>query len=79
VGTGYGPPTDFLDVEVVTRLDSEPDKAFGFQLRADENEAARRGMLDVLRDAFNSNQRVRIEYIRTGLTNGRIVRVLEIP
>jgi hypothetical protein len=33
VGTGYGPPDDFLDAEVIVWLDSEPEKAFGFQLR----------------------------------------------
>jgi hypothetical protein len=32
VGTGYGPPYDFLDTEVVITLDSEPEKAFGLRL-----------------------------------------------
>ena len=61
VGTRFGPPTDQLDVEGVVRLDSTPDKAFGFQLRPDSNEAARRGMLDVLRIAFNEDRRVRLD------------------
>jgi hypothetical protein len=78
VGTGYGPSTDFIDVEVVIQLDSQRGKAFGFQLRRDANESARRRMLDVLRDAFNQEHRIRIEYERTGLRNGIIVRVMEI-
>jgi photosystem II stability/assembly factor-like uncharacterized protein len=78
VGTKYGPPTDQIDVEVVIWLDSQPGKAFGFQLRNDQNEAAHRGMLDLLRDAFNRDRRVRVDYIREGLRNGRIVRVMDI-
>jgi hypothetical protein len=75
VGTKFGPPGDQLDVEVVVRLDSEPEMAFGFQLRADGNEAARSGMLDTLRTAFNRDRRVRLDYFRTGLTKGIILRV----
>jgi hypothetical protein len=77
VGTGFGPPTDFLDVEAVVQLDVAPHRAFGFQLRTDGGEAAHRGMLDLLRDAFDRRHVVRIEYIRTGFRNGRIVRVIE--
>lgn len=77
VGTGFGPPTDFLDVEAVVRLDVAPNRAFGFQLRSDGGEPAHRGMLDLLRDAFNRHRVVRIEYFRTGFKNGRIVRVIE--
>ncbi|MGH8594417.1 MAG: hypothetical protein ACREV3_11325 [Gammaproteobacteria bacterium] len=79
VGTGFGPPTDFIDVEVVITLDSQPGKAFGFQLRTDANRDARRDMLNLLRDAFNQDRRVRIDYFRTGVRNGRIIRVVPIP
>jgi tyrosinase len=75
VGTKFGPPSDHLDVEVVVRLDTEPGRAFGFQLRADVNEAARRGMLDALRIAFNDDRRVRLDYQRTGVNNGVLLRV----
>jgi photosystem II stability/assembly factor-like uncharacterized protein len=78
VGTGWGPPTDFIDVEAVMMLDSLPGKAFGFQLRTDANEEAHTGMLDLLRDAFNHDRLVRIDYFRTGLRNGRIVRVMNV-
>lgn len=76
VGTRFGPLTDQLDVEVVVEVETEPGRAFGFQLRADENEAARRGMLDTLRSAFNHGQRIRIDYQRAGLNNGVLLRVL---
>lgn len=75
VGTGYGPSNDYLNVEVVVKLDSEPTKAFGFQLRADTNEGTHKGMLDLLRDAFKRDQLIRLEYIRTSRNNGRIIRV----
>lgn len=78
VGTGFGPPTDQLDVEVVVRLDSAPDNAFGFKLRSGADEAVQRGMLDTLRGAFNNGGRVRLDYRRTGLRNGLILRVARV-
>jgi hypothetical protein len=76
VGTGYGPPADFIDVEVVIKIDSQPGKAFGFQLRNDNQRAARQGMLDLLRDAFNNNWTVDFDYdIGPGKNNGIIIRV----
>jgi hypothetical protein len=75
VGTGFGPPNDFIDVEVVCKLDTKPNNAFGFQLRNDNNGRARAGMLDLLRDAFDHNWTVLIDYnIDTGKTNGIIIR-----
>lgn len=79
LGTGFGPPSDFLDVEVVVALDTLPGRAFGFQLRADGEEFAAHGMLDLLRDAFSRNSRVSIDYTRTGLRNGLILRVADLP
>ena len=74
VGGGYGPPTDRIDGEVVVTLDSEPGRAFGFQLRRDANLAARRRLLDLLRDAFNHDRPVAIDYLRTGQHNGTLIR-----
>jgi hypothetical protein len=76
VGTKFGHPRDQIDVEVVIKLDSEPDKAFGFQLRNDRNENVHRGMLNLLRYAFNRDQRVRIEYVQTGLRNNYILHII---
>jgi hypothetical protein len=60
VGTGYGSGGDFLDVEVIVRFNTEPDNAYGFQLREDANSLVRQGMLDLLRDAFDNNWTVTV-------------------
>ena len=75
VGTGFGPPSDFLDDEIIVQLDTQPGKSFGFQLRGDGEKAARAGMLETLRSAFRNNRTVLIDYIRTGIQNGQIIRV----
>ena len=75
VGTAFGPANDRIDVEVVITLDSEPGKAFGFQLRNDSKLPARQGMLDLLRDAYATNSPVSIDYtIAPGKRNGIIIR-----
>ena len=62
VGTAYGPPSDQLDVEVIVQFAGRPTEAYGFQLRNDGNQPARRGMLDLLRDGFNNGWTVWIDY-----------------
>jgi hypothetical protein len=76
VGTRFGPPNDQLDVEVVVRLDSEPGRSFGFQLRRDADEGVGDGMLSLLREAFDLGRHVRVEFIRTGCSVGRIIRAV---
>jgi hypothetical protein len=76
VGTGFGPPSDSIDVEVVVQLNTRPGESYGFQLRNDANRAARQGMLDLLRDAFNTNATVVLDYnIEPPKKNGVIIRV----
>jgi hypothetical protein len=76
VGTGWGPPTDSLDVEAVVILDSDRTSAFGFQLRNDANRPARDAMFALLRDAYVNNLVVTIDYlIDPGKKNGRAIRV----
>lgn len=76
VGSKYGPPNDQINVEVVIQLNTKRGQAFGFQLRNDSNRPAREGMLALLRDAFNNNWQVTIDYnIATGKKNGVIIRV----
>ena len=41
--------------------------------------AARHGMVDLLRGAFARDSRVTVDYIKTGLRNGRIIRVADLP
>jgi hypothetical protein len=75
VGTKFGPPTDQIDVEVVMKVDTEPDRSMGFQLRNDSNRPARQGMLDVLRDAFDHNWTVTVDYnLDSGKRNGVAIR-----
>jgi hypothetical protein len=76
VGTGWGPPNDQLDVEIVFMLDSVPQGAFGFQLRSDANEPVREAMVGLLRDAYVNNLRVSVDYfIDPGKHNGRAFRI----
>lgn len=76
VGTKFGPPTDQIDVEVVMKLNTSTKRAMGFQLRNDSNRPARQGMLDLLRDAFNHNWTVSVDFdLPTGKNNGVIIRV----
>src|SRR5215475_9230938 len=76
VETGFGPPSDFIDVEVVIQLNNTSSESFGFQLRNDANRATRQGMLDLLRDAFNNNGTVVIDYdVEPPKKNGVIMRV----
>jgi hypothetical protein len=75
-GTGFGPPDDQLDAEVIVLLDTEPEKAFGFKLRTGADRADADGKVLALRDAFNNNRRVRLEFLRTGCRTGQIMRVI---
>jgi hypothetical protein len=76
VGGKFGPPNDQIDAEVVAKLDTEPDRAMGFQLRDDTDRASHQGMLDLLRDAFNNGGKVTIDYdLPTGKKNGMAIRV----
>ncbi len=75
-GTGFGPPDDPLDADVIVTLDTEPEKAFGFKLRPGADQPDADGKLRTLRDAFNNNRGVRLEFLRTGCRMGQIIRVI---
>src|SRR6202035_1367203 len=67
LGTGFGPPTDFLDVEAVFILNAINDGAYGFQLRNDQFLPARQAMFSLLRDAYVHNLPVTADFeIDTG-------------
>ena len=74
VNACFGTASDSPDVEVLTALNSQPGKVFGFQLRADESEGEHRKMLDLLRSAFRGNRTVRIDYHRR-LPHSTLIRV----
>jgi hypothetical protein len=76
LGTGYGPPNDFLDVEAVFILNSLGEGAYGFQLRNDDNLPARQAMFSLLGEAFAHNFTVIADYlIEPGRINGTAIRV----
>jgi hypothetical protein len=78
LGSGFGPSGDFLDVEVVIGIKGTQG-GFGFTLRNDNNRFAHEGMLALLRDVFNSDKSVEVEYLiepgEFGRVNGTILRV----
>lgn len=78
LGSGFGPPFDFIDVEVVVGI-HEAEGGFGFTLRNDDRRFAHSGMLDTLRDAFDADTVVEVEYEvdpgEFGKVNGTILRV----
>jgi len=75
-GTGFGPPSDSLDVEAVFCLNAIADGAFGFQLRNDNNLPARQAMFSLLRDAFVNNLPVTADFlIDPGKKNGTAIRI----
>jgi hypothetical protein len=61
-GTKFGPPNDQIDVEVVVAFQGRPNDFFGFQLRQDANEPVREGMLGLMRDGFNHNWIVNLDF-----------------
>src|SRR5260370_18969139 len=76
LGTGYGPPSDQLDVEAVFILNSLGEGAYGFQLRNDDYLPARQAMFSLLREAFANNFTVIADYlIEPGRINGTAIRV----
>jgi curli biogenesis system outer membrane secretion channel CsgG len=73
----YGEPDDAIRVEVVIQLNNQTNRGYGFELRNDNNRPLRQGMLDLLRDAFNNNWIVNIDF-RTPTrrrNNGVIFRI----
>jgi hypothetical protein len=58
-----GGRTNWIDAEVIFKLDSHPERAFGFQLRDDNNLPVRQGMLDLLRDALVHDLKVKTDYV----------------
>ena len=76
LGTGYGPSTDFLNVEVIVWLDSKPGFAYGFQLRRDDYLPAREGMFQLLLAAFRNQWPVVMDTDEeSGHKNHHIIRV----
>lgn len=62
VGGKFGRSNDKINVDVVIKLREHPTNYFGFKLRKDKHQLVHQGMLDLLRDAYNHNHRVVIDY-----------------
>jgi hypothetical protein len=76
LGTGFGPDDDFIDVELVSRIDAEPNHAFGLQLRNGDERPSHEGMAALLRDSFNQAWETTVEYdLDEGRQNGILIRV----
>jgi hypothetical protein len=78
-GSGYGGGSgNWIDADVVFKLDSRPDKGFGFQLRDDPAQPVRQGMLDLLQNAITNNLQVITDYVEPVATpnnNCFVIRV----
>jgi hypothetical protein len=59
---GYGPSDDHLNSEVIFKLDTQPNRAFGFALEDDPSRPAHEGMLMLLRDALANDFDVAADY-----------------
>lgn len=82
LGDRFGPPGDSIEAEVVVRLNSHPDEAYGLQLRKGNDEIAHTVMSDLLRDAFLNDIPVTLDVeigigndVKDGDKNGMITRV----
>jgi hypothetical protein len=76
LGTGFGPDDDHIDVELVARIDAEPEHSFGAELRDNDARPSHEGMLALLRDGFNHGWETTVEYdLDEGRRNGILIRV----
>lgn len=71
VGTGFGPPTDFIDGEVIFKL-TNGDNRYGFQLRNNENALVAQGGLKLLTDAMRKGWLVNVDYDDCGGRNHEV-------
>jgi hypothetical protein len=76
IGHVWGGGNDALYTEVIVKISSAPDHAFGFHLRpGDPDLPANLAMLSVLRDAFVHNLDVLISFHSDGNKNCEMRRV----
>jgi len=78
-GSGFGGgSTNWFDADVIFKLDSRPDKGFGFQLRNDDFQPVRQGMLALLQDAVLHHLQVTTDYLELATlpnNNSFVIRV----
>jgi hypothetical protein len=75
-GGKFGPANDRIDVEVIAQIASRPTQFYGLQLRNGADLPANEGMLGLLRDGFNHNWVVNIDFDKKpGKNNSVLIRV----
>jgi hypothetical protein len=76
------PLNDFLDVELIVGLDTAPITRFGFKFGAGGiggiKEIIHHSMMDILRDAFNNNWQVTLDYIFDPTGRDGIIKQVQI-
>lgn len=78
-GSGFGGgATNWFDADVIFKLDSRPDKGFGFQLRDDSFQPVRQGMLALLQVAVTQRLQVTTDYLELVMppnNNSFVIRI----
>src|SRR5262245_40031075 len=72
-GGKFGPPTDQIDVEVIAQIASRPTQFYGMKLRTGADLPANEGMLGLLRDGFNHNWIVNIDFDKKPSKNNSVL------
>jgi hypothetical protein len=75
-GGKFGPANDQIDVEVIAQIAARPTQFYGMKLRTGSDLPANEGMLGLLRDGFNHNWVVNIDFDKKpGKNNSVLIRV----
>lgn len=79
-GSGFGPPADRIEGELVVKLEPFATEAYGVTLRDDADGPTHRAMFDLLRGAFEAGREVTLEVeLDAGRRNGEILRTSSRP
>lgn len=71
VGTGFGPPDDFIDGEVIFKL-TNGENHYGFQLRDNANALVAQGGLSLLVVAMENGWMINVDYDDCGGLNHEV-------
>ncbi len=71
VGTGFGPPDDFIDGEVIFKL-TNGNNRYGFQLRNNANALVAQGGLNILLEAMRNDWDINVDYENCGGNNHEV-------
>lgn len=71
VGTGFGPPDDFIDGEVIFKLTNGVNR-YGFQLRDNANALVAQGGLSILLEAMQNGWDINVDFEDCGGINHEV-------